>query len=824
MVHSPADSTTSSDHPSTATVDGYQPQSASPGSSAPKVTILDVGGMKCAGCVSAVEKTLQACEGVNTATVNLVTEMATVEWMSPGSPEAFAAALTETGFPSQPRGDDDGEASGDRAQQWAERKQAEERSQLKRVAIAGLLLVFSTLGHLKHFGLTLPLLSNIWFHAGLATLALGIPGREILVDGWRGLRRGAPNMNTLVGLGTLSAYLTSVVALLFPQLGWECFFDEPVMLISFILLGRTLEQRARHRAANALQELINLQPARARLIANPDQAAAQQRTVDVPVTQVHSGEWLRVLPGEAVPVDGVIAQGQTTVDESMLTGESMPVTKGADDSVAAGTVNQTEAIAVRVTHTGAETVLARMIDMVETAQTRKAPIQGLADTIAGYFTYGVMTVAALTFCFWYFVGLEVWPQVIDGALGSAHMGHTMTAISSNLLVSLKPAIAVLVVACPCALGLATPTAMLVGSGLGAEQGLLIRGGDILETTAKLDALVFDKTGTLTQGQPEVTDCVAVVESLNPDDLIQLAASVEQGTRHPLAIALQKAARDRQLEPLPAEQFVTTAGMGVKAQVTWRNATETVLLGNADWLSQHHIAWDTSVQEQVAGLQQGKTLVYLAIGAQLAGIFAIADALRPDAQAVIDQIQQQGLDVYLLSGDRQQTATAIAAQLHIPAENCIAEVTPAEKVTAIENLQGQGKRVGFVGDGVNDAPALAQADVSIALHSGTDAAIETAGVVLMGDRLGDVLTALRLSQATLSKIRQNLGWAFTYNLVGIPLAAGVLLPSSGILLSPAVAGGLMAFSSVSVVLNSLVLRYTFPRASQDLAPAPKNANR
>ncbi|MEO0534819.1 MAG: heavy metal translocating P-type ATPase [Cyanobacteria bacterium P01_A01_bin.123] len=790
------------------------PQFELPSPKAVQAAVLDVTGMKCAGCVKAVEQTLLACDGVVAATVNLVTEMAAVEWTpGQGSPQGFAEALTEAGFPSQPRGQAEGTGQGgqNRAQQWAARKRAEQRQQLQQVAIAISLLMLSAIGHLKHWGwLAVPVVSNIGFHAGLATLALALPGRPILLDGWRGLRRGAPNMNTLVGLGTLSAYLTSVVALLFPQLGWECFFDEPVMLISFIVLGRTLEQRARYRAADALQALIALQPATARLISNLDVPEASQITVEIPVEQVQIGEGLRVLPGETVSVDGVLIQGQTTVDESMLTGESMPVLKQVEDTVSAGTVNQTGAIALRVTQTGSDTVLSRMIAMVETAQTRKAPIQGLADSISGYFTYGVLTLATLTFLFWYLIGFNVWPEAVSTALGQAHIGHTMAAQSSHLLVSLKLAIAVLVIACPCALGLATPTAILVGSGIGAERGLLIRGGDILEAVRQLDTLVFDKTGTLTTGKAKVTDCLPLVDTLDADTLLQLAVTVEQGTRHPLAMAVQTAARDRDLTPFQADQFETVAGLGVKACVIWQDRPQTVIIGNPAWLKHHDIVIPETVQTQAdQWVHQGKTVIYLAIDHQLAGLLAAADTLRNDAQTTLDQLRHLGHRVYLLSGDHPTTATAIAQQLDIPAANVFAGVTPAEKVAAIAQLQEAGHNVGLVGDGINDAPALAQADVGIALHSGTDAAIETAGVVLMGDRLTDVLTAIRLSHATVNKIRQNLGWAFTYNLIGIPFAAGALLPSQGIMLSPAAAGGLMAFSSVSVVLNSLLLRYQVP---------------
>ncbi|MBE9076516.1 copper-translocating P-type ATPase [Romeria aff. gracilis LEGE 07310] len=778
---------------------------------APKVdpeaetTVLDVGGMMCAGCVSAVEKQLKQQPGVISATVNLVTEVAAVDYQ-PGQadPQALAQGLTDAGYPSQPRAGGAAALSAERS--WAERKQQEQQQQLGKIAIAILLLALSTIGHLKHFGwLEVPILSSIGFHCGLATLTLLFPAREILVDGAQGLRRGRPNMNSLVSLGAFSAYLTSGVALLFPGLGWECFFDEPVMLLSFILLGRTLEQRARFRAADALRSLISLQPSRARLIANP-QAEGESSSVDIPASQVQAGEWLRVLPGEKVPVDGVVETGQTTVDESMLTGESIPVTKQPGDDVSAGTLNQTGAIALRVSRTGDQTTLAQMIHLVETAQTRKAPIQGLADRISGYFTYGVLALSLLTFLFWYWVGLPLWPAVLHTALGHWHQGHQMTQTASTLLVSLKLAIAVVVIACPCALGLATPTAILVGSGLGAERGLLIRGGDVLEAVHGLDTLVFDKTGTLTRGQPEVTDCLPLVADLSAEQLLQIAATVEQGTRHPLAQAIQAAAEAQSLTLLPAQDFQTDAGLGAAATVTMDKQDRTVRLGSQDYLKLAISPEPTVWEPAEAMMQSGRSVVFVAIDERVVGLLAVADALRPEAAETLAALQAMGLDVRMLSGDRQAAALAIGQQLNLAPGQIQAEVSPADKVSAIATLQKSGQRVGLVGDGINDAPALAQADVGIALNSGTEVAMETADIVLMQNSLTDVLAAISLSRATFNKIRQNLAWAFAYNLVCIPIAAGALLPAFGLALNPGFAGGLMALSSITVVLNSLLLRW------------------
>ena len=777
-----------------------------------RTVVLNISGMMCAGCGRAIEQHLAQVEGVRSATVNLVTEVAVID-IQPGTvtPEYLVEQVAQAGFAATPR---DPEGEGDDLTAWVKAKQQEQQQQGLRLGVAIALLVLSTLGHLNHVGwLTVPILSDLWFHALLATATLIGPARAIVIDGWGAMRRLTPNMNTLVTLGSGSAYLASVVALVFPGLGWECFFDEPVMLLAFILLGRTLEQRARYRAADALRSLVELQPAMARLISDPVTAGVAQTGVEVPVRCVQVGEWVQVLPGEKIPTDGTVVSGQTTVDESMLTGESMPVLKQPGDGVTAGTVNQSGAIALQVTGTGQNTVLAQMIRLVETAQGRKAPIQRLADGISGYFTYGVITLAVLTFLFWYFIGLPLWPAVMDSALGMAHMGHTMTMTSSTWLVSLKLAIAVMVVACPCALGLATPTAILVGSGLGAERGLLIRGGDSLETIHHLDTVIFDKTGTLTLGQPQVTAIQVMGDDLTETDILQLAATVESGTRHPLAKAIHQAAADRDLPLLAAHGFDTQPGLGVAAQVTWAATVQPCALGNQQWITERGIPMDSSVKDRATALAEaGQTVVYVALGHRVVGLVAIADQLRPDAAAVVQALQAQGLQVRVLTGDRQEVADAIAAQLSLSPDQVVAAVSPQGKVDAIRQIQAEGHTVALVGDGINDAPALAQADVGISLYSATDIAMETADVILMGDQLSGVLDTLTLSHATFNKIRQNLVWAFAYNLVAIPLAAGVLLPTAGFSLSPAAAGGMMAFSSVAVVVNSLLLRQTRSTAS------------
>ncbi|WP_026794855.1 MULTISPECIES: heavy metal translocating P-type ATPase [Planktothrix] len=750
--------------------------------------ILDVSGMQCAGCVKAVERQLLQQQGVISVSVNLATAVARVECAANQiNPESLAEILTNTGFPTQLRNLTS--SATEKLKELQERHRQDMGKQIQRIVTCGLLLLLSSIGHLHHFGFAhIHLLSNIWFHWGLATIALLFPARSIIIDGGRSLLNNAPNMNTLVGLGTLTAYLTSFVALLFPQLGWECFFDEPVMLLGFILLGKTLEQHARQRAATAFQSLIALQPTTARLVAPQSQDNAILNSVEIPAEQVKVGEWLQVLPGEKIAVDGEIRFGKTTVDESMLTGESMPILKQIGDDISAGTINQTGVILIEATRTGSDTILAQIVQLVETAQTRKAPIQKLADIVAGYFTYFVMSLAGLTFLFWYGLGTRIWPDVIP-------LAGIEIATNAPLLLSLKLAIAVLVIACPCALGLATPTAILVGSGIGAERGLLIKGGDILERVHQLNTVVFDKTGTLTTGSPMVTDCITISE-LSPQQILQLAATVEQGSNHPISEAILREAKEQNLSLLMASDFQTEPGLGVSAIIE----NQTIFVGNLAGLIEHKINYPETLPEFL-----GKTIVYVTIDGKVVGLMAMSDPLKTDAKLTVSQLQNLGLRVILLTGDRQSVANAIAIELNLKSEDIFAEVRPEGKVNLIQTLQQQNQVVAMVGDGINDAPALAQADIGIGLQTGTDVANETADIVLTRNSLIDIVDSIQLSRATFNKIRQNLFWAFGYNVLAIPLAAGLLFPQFGILLSPSTAGALMALSSVTVVTNSLLLR-------------------
>jgi len=754
--------------------------------------ILDVEGMQCAGCVSAVERQLRQQDGVIAACVNLITAIAVVEYDPMViEPATMAAYLSQRGFPSIPR---DRETPTTDQPSWRDRARLEQRQQQQRLAIAAILLFFSALGHWGHWGgPMIPVLSQISSHWGLATLAILIPGRDIFVDGARSLRYGNPNMNTLIALGTGSAYLASCAALIWPGLGWDCFFDEPVMLLGFIFLGRTLEGQARRRATAALEALIELQPQTARLVSATD--FAQEAGIEIPVRSLRVGEWVRVLPGEKIPVDGRVMQGQSTVDESMLTGESFPVVKGVGDRVTAGTLNQGAMLAIQVEQVGTETTLAKITAAVEAAQSRKAPIQRLADQLSGYFAYGVMAIALLTFSLWSIWG-ETWLESESGVS----------------LLSLKLAIAVLVVACPCALGLATPTAILVATSLGAEQGLLIKGGDSLEAAHRVDTIVFDKTGTLTQGCPQITDCYPLAD-WTETELIQLAASVEQGSQHPLATAILNAAQRETLPLWPAGELNSETGYGASAQLYPPDQPVcTCRVGNGYWLMQAGIPIPEILTTQTDTLAaEGKTVIYLALDHACIGLLAFSDPLRPEAAQTVKQLQDLGLNVVLLTGDQPAAAAAIARQLAIT--DVIAQVLPANKAREIAQRQAQNHCVAMVGDGINDAPALAQADVGIALGSGTDVALETADIILLGSpsstaNLGGIAVVLRLSQATFAKIRQNLIWALGYNGLLIPIAAGLLLPKWGILFSPPMAGALMAFSSVIVVTNSLLLRDRF----------------
>jgi len=741
-----------------------------------QTVVLEVQGMKCAGCVGTVERLLKKQPQVRAAAVNLITATALVSYTGElETPKAIADYLTQKGFPTCIRGQSAPESLP---------VMAVTAGTYGELLVALVLLTLSSLGHLHHWtGLSWPWLHSLKFHWFLATLALLIPGRAIFREGLLSLIRGYPNMNSLVAIGTGSAYGASCLALLFPAWGWECFFDEPVMLLGFILLGRTLEGRARRQAGEALGQLMTLRPPVARLVSTPQNLGGE--SFILPIEQVRTGDYLLILPAEKIPTDGKVLQGTSTVEEALVTGESTPIVKQPGELVLAGTLNQGGVLVVEATQVGTDTVLAQIIESVQEAQIRKAPIQRLADTIAGYFTYGVLALATLTGLVW----------IVGGRSGLIPLSSGEQLASPELM-AIQFAIAVLVVACPCALGLATPTAILVGTGVGAKRGLLIKGGDVLEKTQQLTAIAFDKTGTLTWGEPQISHYFPQ-PGLDPQELLRVAATLEQGTHHPFAAAILAAAQEQKLTLEPVELFQTEPGWGVKAILADASETQ-LLIGNEAWLSQHQIP----VIPPPEDLPAYCSLLYLARQQTFLGSIALQDPLRPNADATLQTLQGWGLKTILLTGDHSTVAQAIAEQLSF--NSIYAQVRPQQKAQIIKDWQDQGEIVAMVGDGINDAPALAQANIGISLKGATDVALDTADIVLMRSHLEDIVAALELSRATVTKIRQNLLWALSYNLIAIPMAAGVFWSSGHLYLSPGLAAACMAASSLLVVSNSLGL--------------------
>jgi Cu+-exporting ATPase len=740
-------------------------------------TTLRVEGMSCASCVGRVEAALKALPGVLEASVNLATESARVRHL----PDLVDAQGLIHGVEAAGYGASLPQPGVDRADREREARAAEMRG-LKRSLIWAAsftlpIFILDMGGHLippfhhaVHGAIGTQNLYVLFFL--LASLVQFGPGLRFYQKGWPALLRGGPDMNSLVMLGTSAAYGYSVVATFLPGLlpadTVHVYFEASTVIITLILLGRFLEARAKGATSEAIRTLMGLRPRSARVLRDGE-------IVELDVDQVAVGDSVLVRPGERLPVDGEVLEGSSYVDEAMITGEPVPVHKHPGDRVVGGTVNGQGSLTLRATQVGADTVLAQIIRMVENAQGSKLPIQALVDQVTRYFVPAVMAVALLTFLVWLVFGP-----------------------APALTLALVNAVAVLIIACPCAMGLATPTSIMVGTGKGAEMGILFRGGDALQALRDTDVVAMDKTGTLTRGRPELTDLV-VADGETEEQVLALAAALETHSEHPIAEAIVRAAQARGISLVEARDFQAVAGMGASGRVN----DKAVLIGADRYLSGEGIDISGFADKVSALADAGRTPLYLAVDGRAVAVLAVADPVKETARRTVARLQAQGLQVAMITGDNRRTAEAIARDLGI--EQVIAEVLPEGKVEAVKSLQQGGSKVAFVGDGINDAPALAQADVGIAIGSGTDVAMESADVVLMSDNLNNVPNAIALSRATIRNIKQNLFWAFIYNATLLPVAAGVLYPFIGLLLSPMFAAFAMAFSSVSVLTNALRLK-------------------
>jgi Cu+-exporting ATPase len=739
-------------------------------------TVLDlpVLGMHCAGCAARIEGALVKTPGVERAGVNFATTRATVAF-DPAvvTPQRLVEAVRGEGYDAVlPEPDTPADEVAARA------REAEYRTFRLRFVIAAVLtvpvLVLAMAGHLlPHDPFDSP--ATPWVELALTTPVLFWAGRGFFVGAWAAARHRAADMNTLVAVGTLAAYGYSLAATLLPHaLHGHVYYEVAASIVTLILLGQLLQARATARTRGAIAALVKLRPKTARVERDGTEA-------DIPIEQVRVGDVVLVRPGETVPLDGQVESGTSNVDESMLTGEPLPVAKGPGDAVVGGTLNQTGAFHFRATRVGADTVLQRIVKLVQEAQGSKAPIQRLADRVAGVFVPVVLAIAAITFVAWL----------------------VLAPAETRLTQALLAAVSVLIIACPCALGLATPTAILVGTGRGAQAGILIKGGEALERAHQVTTVVLDKTGTVTAGKPSVTDVLPIGGTAETDmELLRLAASAERASEHPLAAAVVRAAEERGLTLSHPDKFAAIPGHGIEAVVGGR----TVLVGTARLLRDRGLPPDVATADRFAA--EGKTPVFVAVDGQPAGLIAIADRPKPSAAPAVQRLKQLGLKVVLLTGDTARTAKAIANKVGI--DTVIAGVLPAGKAEEIARLQGAGEVVAMVGDGINDAPALAKADVGIAMGSGTDVAVESAEVTLVRGDLAGVPAAIELSRATMRTIRQNLFFAFAYNVLGVPVAAGMLYPLTHQLLSPVLASAAMALSSVSVVTNALRLRGFDPK--------------
>lgn len=744
-------------------------------------TEFAISGMTCASCVKRVEKALSAVPGVNEASVNLATERARVAYdLGSADAQALVAAVARVGYEATPITVDDGHQAR-QAQSRADEAQALRRSFTVALLLTLPVFVLEMGSHMIpafHHWITANLgTQNSWLlQFVLTTLVLAWPGRVFFVKGLTALWRRAPEMNSLVAMGAGTAWAYSTVATFMPDWLPEnaryVYFEAAAVIVTLILLGRMLEARAKGRTGAAIKRLIGLQPRTARVL-------RQGQLQDIAIEQVQAGDHVVVRPGEKIPIDGEIIEGRSFVDESMLTGEPVPVEKTVGMQTTGGTLNTSGSFTSRVTHTGADTMLARIISMVEAAQGARLPIQALVDQVTAWFVPAVMAAALLTFGAWL-----IW--------GSAPV----------LPMAIVHAVAVLIIACPCAMGLATPTSIMVGTGRAAELGVLFRQGDALQGLRDVDVVAFDKTGTLTLGKPALTDSHAVAP-FEETQVLRWLAAVQTRSEHPIALAIVAAANERGLNIPSAENFDAIMGAGVQAMVEGH----AILAGSGRLMAQHGVDVAALSDRVTAWGEAGKTPVYVAIDGKAAAIMAVSDPIKPSAIHAIEALHRQGIETAMITGDNPHTARGVARQLGIAEVR--AEVLPDGKVAAIHDLRKGGRRLAFVGDGINDAPALAAADVGIAIGTGTDVAIEAASVVLMADDLHAVADAMALSRATLTNIRQNLFWAFAYNVALIPLAAGALYPAFGISLSPIFAAAAMAMSSVFVLGNALRLRRFHP---------------
>ena len=771
---------------------------------------LQVLGMSCASCVSKVEKAVGGLEGVTRVSVNLAAASARVEYY-PGTvrKDQIKQAIKDLGYEAAEKLE--AQAALDREQ---EARQREIRRQGRNMLIAWSLGLLIMLGTFRDYwflpGLIPEFMGNKYLIWALTTPVVMGPGWQFFVNSFRGLRRGVTDMNLLYATGIGAAYLIAVINTVWPNAGFggpgATFFESAALLTAFIILGRYLEALTRGRTSEAIRKLMRLQPKVARVIRNGQE-------LEIAADEVVIGDTVMVRPGESVPVDGRILEGYSAVDESMITGESLPVEKKAGDEVIGGTINRTGAFKFEATRVGKETALAQIIKMVEEAQASKAPIQRIADLVAGHFILGVHVLSLLVFLFWFFVGYTRFFSPESHFILSPYTLGSVGVFGFSLLLS----ITVLVISCPCAVGLATPSAMMAGTGKGAENGILFKGADAIEAASRLQVIVFDKTGTLTRGEPSVTDLVSAGD-WPEGEVLRLAAVAEKNSEHPLGEAIVKGARDRGLEIGEAESFRAIPGHGVEA----RHEGREILLGNRKLMRERGVDVEGLLARAEQLENEGKTAMFVAVEGKPAGIIAVADTLKENSARAVARLQRMGLEVAMITGDNRRTAEAIARQVGIT--RVLAEVLPQDKAEEVAKLQAQGKRVAMVGDGINDAPALARADVGMAIGSGTDVAKETGEVILIKDDLFDVVSAIEVARATMRKVKQNLFWAFVYNTLGIPIGAGLLYPAFRLIVSPELAAFFMAISSVSVTLNTMLLKNFVPSAKREALRASASRGR